>query len=159
METSGFIFPLDSTSSLARAQGETKEICVLVGLDTMLLNKERLIHSHSGLSKIHLLLMRCFVQDTHFANYHTYFSNDHILMICNTGLWDSPRGQLWFEAYSSGLSNSTPSCKSCQHPFVSTWTLMKKDFGSLLSSDHQLISHQVWLRTANKRVLSLRREN
>jgi len=27
---------LDSTSSLSRAQGGTKEVCVLVGLDTML---------------------------------------------------------------------------------------------------------------------------
>ena len=86
METSGFIFPLDSTSSLARAQGETKEICVLVGLDTMLLNKERLIRSHNALSKLHLLLIRCFVEDMYFANDHTFFTNDSILMIYNAVL-------------------------------------------------------------------------
>ena len=74
-----FSFFLDSTSSLARAQGGTKEVCVLAGLDTMLLNKERLIHSHNSLFKVKLLLMRRFVQDTHFAN-------DRILAIYNTWL-------------------------------------------------------------------------
>jgi len=75
---------LDSTSSLARAQGGTKEVCALVALDTTFLNKERLIHN--VLSKLYLLLMRCFVQDTYFVNDHTYFTNDQIPMICNAGL-------------------------------------------------------------------------
>ena len=43
----------------------------------MPLNKERLKHFHNALSKLHLLLMRCFVQDTYFTNDHTYFANDH----------------------------------------------------------------------------------
>lgn len=75
-----FSFFLDSTSSLARAQGGTKEVCVRGGLDTILLNKERFIHSHNALSKLHLLQMRCFVQDTHFTNDHTYFASDWILI-------------------------------------------------------------------------------
>jgi len=79
-----FILPLDSTSNLARAQGGTKEVCALVALDTTFLNKERLIHN--VLSKLYLLLMRCFVQDTYFVNDHTYFTNDQIPMICNAGL-------------------------------------------------------------------------
>jgi len=108
METSGFILPLDFTSSLARAQGGTKEVCVLAGLDTMLLNKERLIRSHNALSKLHLLLIRCFVEDMYFANDHTYFANGRILVIDNSGLWGSSRCQLWFEVYSSGLSTSVP---------------------------------------------------
>ena len=52
----------------------------------MLLNKERLIHSHNALSKLHLLLMRYFVQDVCFARDHMYFANDLILVICNSGL-------------------------------------------------------------------------
>lgn len=72
----------------------------------MLLNKERLIHTHNTLSKIHFLLMRCFVQDTYFTNDHTYFANDQIMMKYSAGLWDSSRDQLWFEAYCSGLSTS-----------------------------------------------------
>jgi len=67
---------LDSTSSLARARGGIKDVCVAVGLDPMLLNKDRLTHSHNTFSKLHLLLMRHFVQDT-------YFANDSILMISN----------------------------------------------------------------------------
>jgi len=65
----------------------------------MLLNKDRLTHSHNTFSKLHLLLMRHFVQDT-------YFANDSILMISNVQSWDSSRGQLWFEANCSGLSAS-----------------------------------------------------
>ena len=65
---------LDSTSILARTQGGTKEVCVLVGLDTMLLNKEKLIYFHDTLSKLHLLLMRHFVQDAYFANNCTYLT-------------------------------------------------------------------------------------
>lgn len=99
---------LISTSSLTRTQGWTKGVCVLIGLDTMLLNKERLIHSHNSLSKLHFLLMRHFIQDRYFVNYYTYFANDRILMLFHTWLWDSPKGQLWFEAYCSDLS--TLSC-------------------------------------------------
>lgn len=42
---------LGSTWSLARAQGRARGVCAL-GLDTTLLNKERLIHSHNVLSKL-----------------------------------------------------------------------------------------------------------
>ena len=45
----------------------------------MLLNKESLIPFSNALSKLQLLLMRRFVQDTHFAN-------DRILAIYNTWL-------------------------------------------------------------------------
>ena len=75
-----------SPSSLARVQGGTKEVCVRGGLDTILLNKERFIHSHNASSKLHLLLMRRFVQDAYFVNDHTYFANDQILMTYNAGL-------------------------------------------------------------------------
>lgn len=51
-----------------------------------------------------------------------------------------------------------PSHWPCQHPFVSTWTFMQQDFGSIHSSSHQLISQQVRLSTASKCVLNLRRE-
>jgi len=86
-----------------------------VGLDTVLLNKEKLIHSHNALSRLHLLLMRCFVQGTYLANDHTYFANDQILMTYNAGLWDSSVGQPWFEAYFSGLSTSTQGCVIVYH--------------------------------------------
>lgn len=79
MGTSAFILPLDSTSSLAKARGGTKGVCVLIGLDTVLLNRERLIHSHNTLSKLLLLLMRCFGQDA-------YFADEWILMVDNAGL-------------------------------------------------------------------------
>jgi len=52
----------------------------------MLQNKERFIHSHNASSKLHLLLMRRFVQDAYFVNDHTYFANDQIPMIYNAGL-------------------------------------------------------------------------
>lgn len=61
---SGFILLLDSTSGLARAQKGTRGVCVLVGLDAMLLNKERLILSENVLSKLRILLMtrhQCYV--------------------------------------------------------------------------------------------------
>lgn len=45
----------------------------------MLLNRERLIHSHNTLSKLLLLLMRCFVQDT-------YFADDWMLRVGSVGL-------------------------------------------------------------------------
>lgn len=57
-----------SFSSLERSQGGAKEVCALVGLDAMLPSKKRLKHSHNTFSKLHLLIMRCFVQDTYFAN-------------------------------------------------------------------------------------------
>jgi len=41
---------VDSASSLARAQGGAKEFSVLVGSDTLLLNKESIIHSHNDVS-------------------------------------------------------------------------------------------------------------
>ena len=56
-------------------------MCVLGSLDTMLLNKKMSMHSYNTLSKLHLLLIRCFVQDTYFANDGTYFANDQILII------------------------------------------------------------------------------
>lgn len=49
---------------------------MLGGLDTVLLNKllkERFVHFHNALPKLHLLQMRCFAQDT-------YFTNDWILI-------------------------------------------------------------------------------
>ena len=55
---------LDFTSSLANSQGRTKGVCVLCllkALNTMLINKARLIHSHNVLFKLHLFLMRCFM--------------------------------------------------------------------------------------------------
>lgn len=45
----------------------------------MLLHRERLIHSHDTLSKLLVLLMRCFVQGT-------YFATDWMLMVGNAGL-------------------------------------------------------------------------
>lgn len=101
---------LDSTSNLARPQGGTKEVRVPVDLDAMLLNKERLIYPHNALSKLCLLLIRRFVQDTYFASDHTYFANDWILMTYNALLWGSSRGQLWFKACCSGLSTSISIC-------------------------------------------------
>ena len=65
-----WVISLDSTTSLEMAQGEAKEVRVLVGLDTMLLNKERLIHPNNTLSKPHL---RCFAQDVYFASGYTFW--------------------------------------------------------------------------------------
>lgn len=77
---------MDSASSLARAQGGAKEFSVLVGSDTLLLNKEKITHSHKDLSKPHLFLMRCFVQAMYFPNDQTYFAKDQTQLIFNAGL-------------------------------------------------------------------------
>lgn len=57
---------------------------MLGGLDTILLNKllkERFVHFHNALPKLHLLQMRCFAQVTYFTNDRTYFTNDWILIM------------------------------------------------------------------------------
>ena len=77
---------MDSASSLARAQGGAKEFSVLVGSDTLLLNKEKITHSQDDLSKPHLFLMRCFVQAMYFPNDQTYFAKDQTQLIRNAGL-------------------------------------------------------------------------